>query len=81
VLPDILGKSVTTGAEDNGLIMSCAGSYNDWFCNDDGVMTGVKPQIMEGIVNQRAVHKTILDNHNVTRPVGSTMDRKLLHHS
>jgi hypothetical protein len=52
VLPEILGKNVTVGANESGLLLPCAKTYKDLFCNDNGVMNGVKPQILEGIANQ-----------------------------
>jgi hypothetical protein len=33
VLPEILGKSITIGVEDDGLLLSCAKTYKDCFCN------------------------------------------------
>jgi hypothetical protein len=41
-LPEILGKSNTIGVEDNMLLLTCAKTYKDWFCNENGVNTGVK---------------------------------------
>jgi hypothetical protein len=35
VLPEILGKSNTVGVEDNGLLLPCAKTYKDWFCNEN----------------------------------------------
>jgi hypothetical protein len=78
VLPDIMGNSSTVGAEGNGMVLPWDKSYNDWFCNDDGVMTGMKPRILERIANQRDVHETILENFSVTHPVVAAMARKLL---
>jgi hypothetical protein len=45
VLPEILGESLTVGVEYNGLLLPCANTYKDWFCNENGAMTGVKSQI------------------------------------
>jgi hypothetical protein len=53
VLPEILGKSNTVGVEDNGLLLPCAKTYKDWFCNENGVNTGVKTQILSGLEHQR----------------------------
>jgi hypothetical protein len=79
VLPEILGKNVTVGVEDSGLLLPCAKTYKDCFYNDNGVMTGVKPRILEDIENQRAVHDTILDNLGYTHTDGAAMGRKLLY--
>jgi hypothetical protein len=49
VFPDIIGKNVTVGAEDNDILLTCAKTYKDWFYNDNGTMTGVKPHFLEGI--------------------------------
>jgi hypothetical protein len=79
VLPEILDKSTMVGAENNGLMLPCAKSYKDGFCNDYGVTMGVKPRILEGSENQRAVDETILENLSATHPSGATMAHKLLH--
>jgi hypothetical protein len=56
VLPDILGKSNTVRVEDNGLLLPCAKTYKDWFCNENGANTGFKTQIMSGLEHQHAIH-------------------------
>jgi hypothetical protein len=48
-LREILGKSSTVGVEDNGLLLPCAKIYKDLFCNEKGVNTGVKTQILSGL--------------------------------
>jgi hypothetical protein len=45
VLTEILGKSITVGVEDNSLLLPCTKTYKDWFCNENGVNTGVQTQI------------------------------------
>jgi hypothetical protein len=53
VLPEILGKSIAVSVEDNGLLMTCAKTYKDWFCNENGVNTSVETQILSGLEHQR----------------------------
>lgn len=62
VLPETLGKSNIVGVEDNGILLHCAKMYIDWFCNENGVNTGVKPQILSGLEYQRAIHNEVLTN-------------------
>jgi hypothetical protein len=81
VLPEILGKSITVGVEDNGLLLPCAKSYKDWFCNENGVNTDVKTQILSGLEHQRAIHDEVLTNLAVTYPVGAQLGRLLLQRS
>jgi hypothetical protein len=81
VLPEILGNNVMVGAEDTGLLILCTKTYKYWFCNDTCIMTGVKPRILEGIYNHRAVYDTILDNLGYTHPDGADMECKLLYRS
>jgi hypothetical protein len=71
VITEILGKSITVGVEDNGLLLPCAKTYIDWFCNDNGVNAGVKTQILSGLEHQRAIHDEVLTNLAVTHPVGN----------
>jgi hypothetical protein len=78
VLPEILGKSITVGVKDNGLLLPCAKTYKDWFCNENGVNTGVKTQILSGLEHQRAIHDEVLTNLAVTHPVGAQLGRLLL---
>jgi hypothetical protein len=81
LLPGIIGNAITAGAEDNGILLPCSKTYNDWFCNDTGVVTGVKPRIPEGIANQRAVRESILDNLGYTHYDGAVQGQKLLYRS
>jgi hypothetical protein len=73
VLPDILGKSITVGVEDNGLLLPSAKTYKDWFCNENGLNTGVKTQILSGLEHQCAIHDEVLKNLTVTHPVGAQL--------
>jgi hypothetical protein len=41
VLPEILGKN-NWGLENNSLFIPCDKNYKEWFCNDDGILNGVK---------------------------------------
>jgi hypothetical protein len=82
VLPEILGKSITVSVEDNGLFLPCAKTYKDWFCNENGVNTGVKTQILSGLEHQRAIHDEVLMNLAVIHPaVGAQLGRLLLQRS
>jgi hypothetical protein len=77
VLPEILGKSITIGIEDNGLLLPCAKTYKDWFCNEKGVNTGVKTQILSGLEHQGAIHEEVLTNLAITHPFGAQLGRLL----
>jgi hypothetical protein len=81
VLPEILGKSNTVGVEDNGLLLPCAKTYKDLFCNENGVNTGVKTHILSGLEHQRAIHDEVLTNMLATHPVGAQLGRVLLQRS
>jgi hypothetical protein len=81
VLPEILGKSNTVGVEDNGLVLPCAKTYKEWFCNENGVNTGVKTHILSGLEHQRAIHDEVMTNLSVTHPVGARLGRVLLQRS
>jgi hypothetical protein len=81
VLPEILGKSNTVGVEYNGMLLPCAKPYKDWFCNENGVNTGVKTQILSGLEHQRAIHDEDLKKMSVTHPVGAQIGRLLLQRS
>jgi hypothetical protein len=81
VLPEILGKSITVGVEDNGLLLTCAKTYKDWFCNENGVNTKVKASILSGLEHQRAIHDEVLTNLAVNHPVGAQLGRLLLQRS
>jgi hypothetical protein len=81
VLPEILVKSITVSVEDNGLLLPYAKTYKDWFCNENGVNTGVKTQILSELEHQRAIHDEVLTNLAVTHPVGAQLGRLLLQRS
>jgi hypothetical protein len=81
VLPEILGKSITVGVKYNGLLLPCAKTYKDWFCNENGVNTGVETQILSGLEHQCAIHDEGLSNLAVTHPVGAQLGRLLLQRS
>jgi hypothetical protein len=69
------------GVEDNGLLLPCASTYSDLFCNENGVMTGVKPHIISGLEYQRDIHEELLTNLVVTHPMGAQLGRILLQRS
>jgi hypothetical protein len=81
VLPEILGKSNTVGVKDNGLLLPCAKTCKDWFCNENGVNTGVKTQILSGLEHQCAIYDKVLANLSVTHPVDAHFGRLLLQRS
>jgi hypothetical protein len=81
VLPEILGKSITIGVEDNGFLLPSTKTYKGWFCNENGVNTGIKTQIVSGLEHQRAIHYEVLTNLAVTHPVGAQLGRLLLQRS
>jgi hypothetical protein len=81
VLPDILGKSNTVGVEDNGMLLTCAKTYKDWFCNENGVKTGVKTQMLSGLEHQRDIHDEVLKILSATHPVGAQLGWLLLQRS
>jgi hypothetical protein len=81
VLPEILEQNITVGVEDNGLLLHCAKTYKDWFCNENGFNTGVKTQILSWLEHQRAIHDEFLTNLAVTHPVGAQLGRLLLQRS
>jgi hypothetical protein len=81
VLPEILGKSNTVDVEENGLLLQCAKTYKYLFCNENGVNTGVKTQILSGLEHQRAIHDEVLTNLSFTHPVGAQLGRLLLQRS
>jgi hypothetical protein len=78
VLPEILGKNNTIGVEDNGLLLSYAKNYKEWFFNENGVSTGVKTQILSGLEHQHEILDEVLTNMSVTHPVGAQLGRLLL---
>jgi hypothetical protein len=80
-LPEILGKRKTFGVEDNGILLHYAKTYKNWFCNENGVMTGFKPHILIQLEYQRAIHDEVLTNHSVTHPVGAQLGQLLLQRS
>jgi hypothetical protein len=73
VLPEILGKSNTVGVEGNELLLPCAKTYKDCFCNENGVKTGVKTQILSGLEHQRTIHDEVLTILSFTHPVGAQL--------
>jgi hypothetical protein len=81
VLPEILGKSITVGVEDNGRLLPFVKTYKDWFCNENGFNNGVKTHILSGLEHQRAIHDEVLTSLAVTHPVGAQLGRLLLQRS
>jgi hypothetical protein len=81
VLPEILVKSNIVGVKDNGLFLPCTKNCKDWFCNENEVMNGFKPQILIGLEYQSAIHDEVMTNLSVTHPVGAQLGRILLQRS
>jgi hypothetical protein len=81
VLPQIMGKSSRTSGEDSGLTLPCASKYTEWFDNSEGIPTGTKPRIQEGLATQKAVYEEAIRELAYTHPVGAAMASKLLQRS
>jgi hypothetical protein len=78
VLPQIMGKSLRSGREDAGLTLSCATKYSEWFDNSEGIPTGIKPTIEEGLAMQKTVYEEVIRDLAYTHPVGAAMASQLL---
>jgi hypothetical protein len=63
------------------MLLPCAKTYKDWFCNENGVNTGVNTHILSGLEHQRAIHDEVLINLSVTHPVSAQLGRLLLQRS
>jgi hypothetical protein len=81
VLPQIMGKGSRTTGEDSGLTLPCATKYSEWFDNSEGIPTGIKPRILEGLATQRAIYEEAIRELAYTHPVGAAMASQLLQRS
>jgi hypothetical protein len=56
-------------------VCPCATTYSEWYINNDGIVSGVKPLIEEGIKNQINFYQGEIEEVNYTHPaaVATTM--------
>jgi hypothetical protein len=80
-LPQIMGKCSKTTSEDSGLMLPCASKHSEWTNSTDGMNTGVKPQILDGLITQRSVHQEAIRELSHSHPAGAAMASKLLQRS
>jgi hypothetical protein len=81
VLPQIIGKCSKTTSEDSGLKLPCASKFAEWSDNSEGLAIGVKPQIMDGLITQKAVYGEAIRELSYTHPVGAAIAKALLNRS
>jgi hypothetical protein len=81
VLPQILGKNRHSTGQDSGLVLPCASKYADWFDNSNGIPTGIKQQIVEGLDTQMAVYDEAIRVLEYTHPEGAAVATKMLQRS
>ena len=81
VLPQIMGKCSRSTTEDSGLMLPCASKYSEWADSTEGMSTGIKPQIMDGLITQRSVYQEAIRELGHSHPVGAAMANKLLQRS
>jgi hypothetical protein len=51
-LPQVLGSKNQVGGEDKGVLLPCAKTYSEWYSDSEGMVSGVKPLIEEGLKTQ-----------------------------
>jgi hypothetical protein len=81
VLPQIMGKCSKTTSEDSGLMLPCASKYSEWTDSTEGMNTGIKPQILDGLITQRSVYQEAIRELSYSHPAGAAMASKLLQRS
>lgn len=78
VLPHILGKNKHATGQDSGLVLPCASKYSDRFDNSNGISTGTKQQIVEGLDTQMAVFEETVSELEYTHPEGAAVATRML---
>jgi hypothetical protein len=51
-LPQVLGNKNLVGGEDKGVLLPCAKTYSEWYSDNEGIFSGVKPLTEEGLKTQ-----------------------------
>ena len=78
VLPQIMGSKK---GDDSRLTLPCASKYSDWLNNTEGIPTGVKPRILEGLETQRDTYGEVIRGLEYSHPVGAKVAAQLLQKS
>jgi hypothetical protein len=55
-LPQVFGSKNLVGGKDKGVILPCAKTYSEWYSKNDGIVSGSKPLIEEGLKTQINVY-------------------------
>jgi hypothetical protein len=81
VLPQIMGKAFIQHGRRCMPHFVMSTKYSEWFDNLEGIPTGIKPRIEEGLATQKTVYEEAICSISYTYPIRLVMTSQLLQHS
>jgi hypothetical protein len=60
-LHQVLGSNNLVGRKDTGVLLPCAKIYSEWYSDSEGIVSGVKPLIEEGLKTQISFYQGAIE--------------------
>jgi hypothetical protein len=77
-LPQVLGSNNLVGGEDKGVLLPCAKTYSEWYSDNEGMVSGVKPLIEEGLKTQISFYQGAIEEVSYTHPAAAAIATTML---
>jgi hypothetical protein len=77
-LPQVFGSKNLVGGEDKGVFLPCANIYPEWYIDNDGILSGVKPRIEEGLKSQINFYQGSIEEVSYTHPAAAAISTTML---
>jgi hypothetical protein len=70
-LPQVLGSKNQAGGVDKGVHLPCAKTHLEWYSNSEGMVSGVKPLIEEGLQIQIKFYQGAIEEVSYSHPAAT----------
>jgi hypothetical protein len=77
-LPQVFGSKNLVGGEDKWVLLPCAKTYSEWYSDNDGIVSGVKPRIEEGLKAQINLYQGAIEEVSYTHPAAAIIATTML---
>jgi hypothetical protein len=77
-LPQVLGSKNQVGGGDKGVLLLCAKTYSEWYSDSEGIVSGVKPIIEEGLKTQIIFYQGAIEEVSYTHPAAASIATTVL---
>jgi hypothetical protein len=77
-LPQVLGSKNLVGREDKGVLLPCAKAYSELSSDSEGMVSGVKSLIEEGLKTQIMFYQGAINEVSYTHPAAAAITTIML---